>query len=160
VKTSFKLAKPAAVILLTAGAFIVNTSAQAPESAQRAIANELRSPRTFPRPRNLTVLPKSLSGQQVREIMVQWGFSLGVRCDSCHAQATERSVADDDSNLNFADDSKPMKAAARTMYLMTEEINATFVGKMEGSGLPVTCGTCHRGRVGTEPFDQFEVPTD
>jgi hypothetical protein len=88
----------------------------------------------------------------VNDIMEDWSRSLGVRCDACHAEATETMVADDDSNLNFADDSKPMKVIARNMYRMTEEINSIHIAKIEGSGMPVTCGTCHRGRISPEPF--------
>ena len=38
------------------------------------------------------------------------------------------------------------------MYTMTEEINSHYIAKVEGSGMPVTCGTCHRGQVSPEPF--------
>ena len=38
------------------------------------------------------------------------------------------------------------------MYTMTEEINSNYIAKVEGSGMPVTCGTCHRGQVSPEPF--------
>jgi hypothetical protein len=88
----------------------------------------------------------------VNDVMKAWSFSLGVRCDACHAEATETLVADDDSNLNFADDSKPMKTIARSMYGMTEDINSIHIAKIEGSGIPVTCGTCHRGHISPEPF--------
>jgi hypothetical protein len=44
-----------------------------------------------------------------------------------------------------------MKEIARLMYTMTEQINRDFIVKVEGSGLPVTCGTCHRGHVSPEP---------
>ena len=45
-----------------------------------------------------------------------------------------------------------MKGTARIMYEMTEEINSNYVAKVEGSGMPVTCGTCHRGEISPEPF--------
>ena len=32
------------------------------------------------------------------------------------------------------------------------EINANYISKIDGSGAPVTCGTCHRGHFGPEPF--------
>jgi hypothetical protein len=88
----------------------------------------------------------------VNDVMKEWSFSLGVRCDACHAEATEIIAADDDSNLNYADDSKQMKIIARNMYRMTEEINSIHIAKIEGSGMPVTCGTCHRGHISPEPF--------
>jgi hypothetical protein len=147
---SLQFLKPAAAVLLTSVAFIGGTAAQAPEGARGS--NPPPMARTFRVPKNLKVLPSDLSGQQVNDIMEEWARSLGVRCDSCHAEATETTVADDDSNLNFADDSKPMKTIARAMYGMTEEINSIHIAKIEGSGMPVTCGTCHRGHVSPEPF--------
>ncbi len=54
--------------------------------------------------------------------------------------------------LNYADDSKEEKATARKMYLMTEDINKNYVSKIDSSGAPVTCGTCHRGHLGPEPY--------
>jgi len=35
---------------------------------------------------------------------------------------------------------------------MVEEINANYISKIDSSGEPVTCGTCHRGHLGPEPF--------
>jgi hypothetical protein len=98
------------------------------------------------------VLPKDLTGQQVHEIMEQWAGALGVRCDSCHAEDSESTQPRAQPRLDFADDSKPMKGVARLMYTMTEGINVNYIAKVEGSGLPVTCGTCHRGHVSPEPF--------
>ncbi len=139
-------------VLLASVAVIVGTSAQVPEGEKAAAGNPPLLPRTFRAPRNLKALPKNLSGRQVNSIMEEWSRSLGVRCDACHAEATETLVADDDSNLNFADDSKPLKVLARNMYEMTEEINSIHIAKIEGSGMPVTCGTCHRGHISPEPF--------
>ncbi len=45
-----------------------------------------------------------------------------------------------------------MKAAARLMYTMTEEINNNYIAKVKGSEASVTCGTCHRGAVNPEAF--------
>jgi hypothetical protein len=44
-----------------------------------------------------------------------------------------------------------MKEIARLMYTMTEEINSGFSAKIDNSGMPVTCGTCHQGRISPEP---------
>jgi hypothetical protein len=98
------------------------------------------------------VLPKNLSGQQVHDIMEQWAYSLGVRCDSCHTEDLDGVSPDGRPRLKFADDSKPMKKNARIMYTMTDKINADYVAKVDGSGLPVTCGTCHRGEISPDPF--------
>jgi len=34
------------------------------------------------------------------------------------------------------------------MYTMTEDINQRYIARIDGSGMPVTCGTCHHGHVG------------
>ena len=149
---SLKSLMPTAAVLLTSVAFIGGTAAQAPEGVRGSAVNPPPLSRTFRTPRNLKVLPRDLSGQQVNDLMKGWSFSLGVRCDACHAEATETIAADDDSNLNYADDSKQMKIIARNMYRMTEEINNIHIAKLEGSGMPVTCGTCHRGHISPEPF--------
>lgn len=109
-------------------------------------------PRTFPAPTNLKVLPKEFTGKQVHDIMEQWVGSLGIRCDSCHVEVSESAEPGGRPHLDFADDSKPMKAAARLMYTMTEEINSNYITKVKGSDTRVTCGTCHRGQVSPEPF--------
>jgi cytochrome c553 len=84
--------------------------------------------------------------------MEQWETGLGMSCSACHAEDKERVDQDGKPILNFASDSKPEKAAARLMYTMTEEINEKYIAKIDASGMPVTCGTCHRGRLGPEPF--------
>jgi len=150
--TSFRFLQPAAAALLASVALISAIAAQAPEGARSSPGNPLSTSRAFRVPRNLKALPKDLSGRQVNSIMEEWSRSLGVRCDACHSEATETLAADDDSNLNFADDSKPLKVLARSMYEMTEEINSIHIAKIEGSGMPVTCGTCHRGHISPEPF--------
>ena len=109
-------------------------------------------PRTFPAPTNLKALPKDLTGLEVHDIMEQWAHALGARCDSCHAEDLKNLAPDGHPRLNFADDSKPMKALARLMYRMTEGINNNYLAKVEDSGIPVTCDTCHRGRMNPEPF--------
>ena len=38
------------------------------------------------------------------------------------------------------------------MYTMTEDINKNYVVKVPNSDMPVTCGTCHRGHLGPEPY--------
>ncbi len=109
-----------------------------------------------PAPTNLKVLPKELTGEQVHEIMEQWSAALGAHCNACHVEDHGNIGPNGRPRLNFADDSKGMKIAARTMYTMTEKINTEYVAKIDSSGMPVTCGTCHRGHLGPEPF--FAAP--
>ena len=103
-------------------------------------------------PRNLKVLPRNLTDQQLHDIMEQWSVSLSVECGACHAYDGDKMNPDGTPKLNFADDSKEMKIVTRFMVTMTDQINAGYIAKLDGSGLPVTCGTCHRGRISPEPF--------
>lgn len=128
---------------------VMVVAAQSPAGAK---ADSLRA---LPAPKNLKVLPKGLTGQQVHDIMEGWSRDLGVRCVACHANVPDGKDTADPPALAFADDSKPMKDIARLMFSMTEQINRNFIAKLEGSGMPVTCGTCHRGNVSPDGF----VPT-
>ncbi|HEX3893780.1 MAG TPA: c-type cytochrome [Terracidiphilus sp.] len=105
-----------------------------------------------PPPTNLHVLPKDLTGDQVHEIMHKWEAALGTECSTCHAADPTRKRPDGRPMLNFPDDSKPEKATARLMVKMVEEINTQYVSKVDNSGAPVTCGTCHRGHLDPQPF--------
>jgi mono/diheme cytochrome c family protein len=108
--------------------------------------------RPQPAPTNLKVLPKDLTGDQVHEIMEQWEAALGTHCATCHTADPNNIGPNGRPRLNYADDSKPEKSTARLMFKMTDVINRNYVGTIESSGAPVTCGTCHRGHLGPEPF--------
>ncbi len=136
-------------ILLALTAMVVCAPAQSPRNGD-ALPQE-PSQRVYPAPTNLRVLPKELTGQQVNDVMEQWGGQLGVRCSACHGEDQDNVVATGPRRSRFAVDSQPMKEIARLMYTMTEQINRDFVARVEGFGLPVTCGTCHRGHVSPEP---------
>jgi len=138
--------------LLAAGVIAAATAAQAPAVPPGAGAPPLAEPRAYSAPTNLKVLPKDATGQQVHEIMEQWTAALGTHCDSCHAEDHNNIGPNGRPLLNFAADAKPMKAVARIMVAMTEKINVDYVIKIDSSGAPVTCGTCHRGHLGPEPF--------
>ncbi len=133
-------------IFLLAAAFSLSTLAQAPATPPA----HMHPP--APAPTNLQVLPKTLTGEQVHEIMHKWEASLGTECTTCHAADPTRKRPDGRPMLNFADDSKPEKATARLMVKMVEEINTQYVGKIDNSGAPVTCATCHRGHLDPPPF--------
>ena len=143
----------AAFALLAAAVLAVSTLAQAPQAApaQPSPAGG-QPPRDYPAPTNLKVLPKTLTGQQVRDIMEKWEGSLGAHCSTCHTADPKNIGPNGRPRLNFADDSKEEKQTARLMYTMTEDINVNYVSKVPNSDEPVTCGTCHRGHLGPEPF--------
>ncbi len=97
--------------------------------------------------RNLKVLPKNLTHEQLDAVMDEWKSALGVKCNFCHA-----SRADDPRKLDFASDAKPEKQMARNMYKMMGKINKKFFkfkpGKdADGKDMvaPISCKTCHHG---------------
>lgn len=143
-----------ATSLLAIAVFAIGTVAQTPQatSPQQPAGGSQRPPRTFPAPTNLKVLPKDMTGQQVHELMEKWEGSLGVKCSTCHAADPNNIGPNGRPRLNYADDSKEEKQTARLMYKMTEDINMNYVSKVPNSDMPVTCGTCHRGHLGPEPF--------
>jgi hypothetical protein len=146
----------AAAILTVVAATLTAASAQAPSlpPAPGAVVStsETSESRDFPPPENLKVLPKNLTGQQVHAIMKQWTEELGVHRNACHLEDRFNMASNGRPQLDFMDDSKGMKRAARLMFTMTEEINSSYIAKVEGSGLPVSCGSCHRGQVTPEPY--------
>ena len=143
----------AAFALLAAAVLAVSTLAQAPQAApaQPSPAGG-QPPRDYPAPTNLKVLPKTLTGQQVRDIMEKWEGSLGAHCSTCHTADPKNIGPNGKPRLNFADDSKEDKQTARKMFKMVEDINSNYISKIDNSGAPVTCGTCHRGHLGPEPY--------
>ena len=113
--------------------------------------------RNLPPPTNLQVLPKSLTGDEVHEIMEGFAASLGVHCDFCHATDPKNLMPNGHPRLNFADDSKDDKKIARVMISMVQQINGDYISKTaamdpDAMGMKVSCGTCHRGHQMPEEF--------
>jgi hypothetical protein len=95
-----------------------------------------------PPPKNLKVLPKDFTRDQVMAVMRGFTNALGVRCTHCH-------VGEDGNfqSMDFPNDEKHEKEAARDMLRMVATINTDFVRKISGdANADVTCETCHRGR--------------
>ena len=84
--------------------------------------------------------------------MHKWSAELGTGCKTCHVADPKNVGPDGKPRLNYADDSKEEKKTARVMFKMMEDINMNYVSKIDSSGAPVTCGTCHRGHLGPEPY--------
>lgn len=174
-KTSSSLVSAAAAVLIAAaivaGSVNGSVAAQAPQQAPAAgsqagpqgVPPEGHGgfPREFPAPTNLKVLPKTLTGNQVRDIMEGWSGALGVHCDTCHTADPTKVGPNGRPRLNFPDDSKKEKETARLMYTMTQKINDDYVSMVDmGHEEPnedhaahkVTCGTCHRGHKTPEAY--------
>ena len=144
------------VTLVLAGSVVARSSGQVPPGQPPGQG------RSGP-PRNLQVLPKEWTGQQVMQLMRTFTSGLGVTCDHCHVSQQDRA----------SDDKKP-KLVARKMIAMLLAINGDFMkdigeppaappppppaGAPAGAAaapahqvfpplppLKVTCYTCHRG---------------
>jgi hypothetical protein len=147
--------RPKAMVVLLSGAvLVVAIGAQAPQGTPPSASSAPPLAPNHPRaaPTNLKVLPRDLTGDQVHEIMERWESELGTQCSTCHAADPKNLAPNGRPRLNFADDSKPEKVTARMMYKMTDDINMNYVSKIDNSGAPVTCGTCHAGHLGPPPF--------
>lgn len=145
-----------AITVLTGAIFAISTIAQAPQGPPPAGAP--RPPRSFPAPKNLKVLPKDLTGNQVHDIMEGWAGALGTHCDTCHATDPNNLAPNGRPRLKFDDDSKPEKQIARIMYTMTEDMKKNYISKakeldkMPMPAAELTCGTCHRGHVQPDAY--------
>lgn len=94
--------------------------------------------------KNLKVLPKNISHDNLDKVMDEWAHSLGVRCNFCHVRN------EDTKKMDWANDAKPEKEMARDMYKMMDKINQKyFHAKKDSLGMilqtGVNCNTCHHG---------------
>jgi hypothetical protein len=105
-------------------------------------------------PKNLQVLPKDMTRQQVQAVMGTFTAGLGVRCEFCHAEANNAGAAPPAGGgrggppLDFALDTKETKEVARQMLRMVADINGKYLpatGRTIGEGDRVSCETCHHG---------------
>ncbi len=92
--------------------------------------------------KNLKVLPKNISKEDLDKVMHGFNMSLGVHCNFCHSPGA-------DGRMDFPSDAKPEKDIARYMLNMTKEINGKYFNS-DNSTMPdtisvVKCITCHRG---------------
>lgn len=95
--------------------------------------------------RNLKVLPKDISHDDLDKVMDSWKAALGVKCNFCHAPSADSTS----HHLDFASDAKPEKDIARHMFRMTAKINKKYFSMDKddkGAVMPaISCMTCHRG---------------
>jgi hypothetical protein len=92
--------------------------------------------------KNLKVLPKDISKDDLGKVMHGFNKALGVKCNFCHSPGA-------DGKMDFASDAKSEKDIARYMLNMTHEINMKYFNP-ENSERPdtismVKCVTCHHG---------------
>ena len=88
-----------------------------------------------PAPKNLQILPKDISREQLLATMQAFTLSLGVNCNYCHVQ-------------DRASDELRTKGVARQMMTFARELNQKLpqvVNKPADQATRVGCATCHRG---------------
>lgn len=98
--------------------------------------------------KNLKVLPKNISHDDLDKIMDEWKAALGVKCNFCHAP-----MKDNPRKIDYASDEKSEKNMAREMFRMTGRINKKFFDykkTAENPVPPVACVTCHNGKAHPE----------
>ena len=102
-------------------------------------------PPDAPPHKNLKILPKNISDDDLDKVMDSFKDALGVKCNFCHAPSKDSS----ERKLDFPSDEKPEKGIARYMMRMTHKINKKFFSSHKndkGEALPaISCVTCHRG---------------
>lgn len=126
------LRKRTFIVLSLLAAIITVTSATMPQEEKH------------PEYKNLKVLPKKISHEELDKVMHHYNKALNVKCNFCHAAATDGS-----KKLDFASDAKPEKNITRDMMKMTNKLNIkNFGGKKDTYNqavMEVSCITCHRG---------------
>lgn len=107
-------------------------------------ASEGAAPATQSEHKNLQVLPRDISHDELIVIMRNFSNSLGVRCTHCHVPY----AGGPPDSLNFASDDKETKDVARGMMRMVRAINGDLLPDIDQLGerpMAVGCMTCHRG---------------
>jgi hypothetical protein len=103
------------------------------------------APEDPPKWKNLKVLPKHISKEDLDKVMDGFKDALGVKCSFCHAPSKDTAQKWPD----FASDEKPEKNIARGMMKMTGKINKKYFSynkNEQGETVPaISCMTCHRG---------------
>ncbi len=121
------------IVILLVGLFIAFGIAATKPAAERKF-------------KNLKVLPKDISPEDLDKIMDNFKAALGVHCTFCHAPSKDTS----NHHPDFASDEKPEKNIARKMIKMTHKINSKFFSynkNEQGQFVPtVECMTCHHGK--------------
>ncbi|HEX8376209.1 MAG TPA: c-type cytochrome [Pedobacter sp.] len=94
--------------------------------------------------KNLKVLPKNISRDDLKKVMEHYNAALGVKCNFCHTMNA------DTKKLDYPSDANEHKTEARSMMKMTNKINIKYFGEKKSQFNPavmeVSCKTCHQGK--------------
>ncbi len=104
----------------------------------------------FAEPKNLKVLPETIKGDQLRQIMRRFSFALGERCTYCHDRVEDengaRMVWDTDNNDN--------KRVTREMIKLVGHVRQVtanlYPDNPDHKPTAFVCTSCHRGQA--NPF--------
>lgn len=92
--------------------------------------------------KNLQVLPKDITKDELKKTMDGFAEQLGVKCTFCHVLE------------QYEKDDRPHKADARRMIKLVNDMKAKkaeYYGPRVKESV-ITCGMCHRGKAEPEPF--------
>ncbi len=107
----------------------------------------------FAEPKNLQVIPDTVKGSQLRQIMRRFSFALGEQCSYCHARA------EDGDGLDFESDANDRKRVAREMIKLVRHVNqvsaSLYPDNPDHQPTSFVCTSCHRGQA--NPFLIEEV---
>jgi hypothetical protein len=127
--------KPGKKIIVMSGLFLVTLAGVASTQSDD-------EKKTF---KNLKVLSKDISDQELERVMYTFERQLGVTCLYCHV--TTKNVFPE--RLDFASDEKKEKLKARDMLKMTLKINKKYfdltIDKKIHTRPLIWCRTCHMG---------------
>jgi len=93
-----------------------------------------------PQFKNLKVLSKKTTNDELEIVMKEFKTALGVKCGFCHAASKT-----DPKKMDFASDENKHKDVARNMMRMTMRVNKKYFKEKTDSIPGISCFTCHRG---------------
>jgi hypothetical protein len=99
--------------------------------------------------KNLRVIPRTISEEELIKVMREINVALGVKCSYCHQEIPGKTTPEGHPAHDFASDNKLQKRIARKMMLMTRNINDKLEDIGDHEFERVSCITCHRGH--TQP---------
>jgi hypothetical protein len=147
-----------AAVALSAATLAAQQAAPAPQGDPAQPAQEGAAADDNWKPdeiKNLTVLPKETSVDDVMKIMKAWNTALNVQCVFCHVGAVGKPL----STYDFASDNKKRKETSRVMLRATMDMNEKF--KTIGDEPPeVSCATCHKRSRHVDDKLPAEPPTE
>ncbi len=107
----------------------------------------------FAEPKNLQVIPDTVKGSQLRQIMRRFSAALGEQCSYCHAPS------EDGEGLDFESDANDKKRVTREMIKLVRHVNqvsaSLYPDNPDHKPTSFVCTTCHRGQA--NPFLIEEV---